>query len=67
MHRVKDMSNHAFDYHDPWGDILASVAWAIHSSYHSIKEATPAQLVFNRDMVLSIAHMVNWKSMVERR
>ena len=67
MLRVKDLSNHIFDYHDPWGEILANIAWAIRSSYHSVKEATPAQLVFNRDMVLNIAHMANWKSIVERR
>ena len=67
MLRVKKLTNHIFDYLDPWGEIFASVAWAIRSSYHSTKEATPAQLVFNRDMVMNIAHIANWKSMAEKR
>ena len=67
MLRAKNLSNHVFDYYDPWGQILASVAWAVRSSYHSIKEATPAQLVFNRDMILNMAYMANWKSVADKR
>lgn len=41
MLRNKDLENNNFDLLDPWTDILASVTWAINSSYHSTKEATP--------------------------
>ena len=67
MLRVKNLSKHVYDYNDPWGDILSSVAWAIRASYHSGKDATPAQLVYNRDMILNIAHMANWKSLADKR
>ena len=67
MLRTKDLVNHVFDHVDPWGSILASIAWAIRSSYHQTLGATPGQLVFNRDMVVHTAHMANWKEISNRK
>jgi hypothetical protein len=67
MLRTKDLNNHIYDYHDPFGEILSSVAWAVRSSYHTIKQATPAQLVFGRDMIMPIVYSANWKSLTDRR
>ena len=47
--------------------MLASIAWAIRTSYHSTKEATPAQPVFGRDMILNMAYMADWKNLANKR
>ena len=59
---TKDLCEETFDYLDPFGQILASVAWAIRALYNSATDATPAQLVFGRDMLFNISTLVNWKS-----
>jgi transposase InsO family protein len=45
---------------DPWSVHLASVAWAIRSTYHTVLRASPGQLVFGRDMVLPIQFEADW-------
>jgi len=45
---------------DPWTPYLASVAWAICSTYHTVLNATPGQLVFGCDMVLPIQFQADW-------
>jgi hypothetical protein len=67
MMRTQDLKNQVFDYIDPWGEILANIAWAIRSSHHSTLNATPAQLVFGRDMLFNITHLVDWKSISNRK
>eukprot|EP00957_Ditylum_brightwellii_P108798 8299385-Ditylum_brightwellii.AAC.1 len=36
---------------DPWGEVLASIAWAIRITYHTMLGATPGQLVYGHDML----------------
>jgi Integrase core domain. len=67
MIRTKDLSNRVFDYIDPWGEILSSIAWAIRASYHSTLGATPAQLVFGRDMIFNIKTIVDWRTITARK
>ena len=62
MLRTHDLENYEFDHEDSWTDILASVAWAIRSSVHSTKEATPGQLVFGRDMIFHDTFRANWQA-----
>ena len=62
MLRTHDLENYDFDHEDPWTDILASVAWAIRSSVHSTKDATPRQLVFGRDMIFHDTFRANWQA-----
>ena len=52
------------DY-DPFSSILSSVAWAIRSTYHTVLNATPGQLVFGRDMVLPIMFKAEWANIVQ--
>ena len=59
MLRTKDLDNFTFDPADPWGDILANVAWALHSLTHSTLNATPGQLVFSRDMLFDLKHVAD--------
>ena len=61
MLRTKNLQQYDFDALDPWNDILASVAWAIRSTHHSTLKASPAQLVFNRDMLLNVKFIADWK------
>jgi hypothetical protein len=46
-----ELENFEFDYNDPWSQILANCAWTIRSTVHSILNATPAQIMFGRDML----------------
>lgn len=39
---------------------LATVAWAIRSTYHTTLSASPGQLVFGRDMLLPIRFQIDW-------
>ncbi len=62
MFTTKNLSEQTFDYIDPFGHILASIAWAVQASYNSATDATPAQLVFGRDMLFNLSTLVNWKA-----
>ena len=46
---------------------MASVAWGIRSTHHSTLKATPAQLVFNRDMLLNIKFIADWETIRLRK
>ena len=59
---TKDLNERVMDYIDPWGEILSSVAWAIRASYHSTLQATPAQLVFGRDMIFNMTAVIDWRA-----
>jgi hypothetical protein len=63
MFTTKNLTGQIFDYVDPWGEILSSIAWAIRASHHSTLGATPAQLVFGRDMIFNMKTLINWKSL----
>ena len=44
-----------------------SVGLAIRASHHSTLDATPAQLVFGRDMLFNIQSFINWKEITRRK
>ena len=67
MLRTQDLKDRVLDYVNPWGNILSSIAWAVRSSYHSVLEATPAQLVFGRDMVVNLQFAADWQSISRRK
>jgi hypothetical protein len=67
MMRTQDLKKQIFDHIDPWGELLASIAWAIRCSHHSTLGATPAQLVFGRDMLFNVTHLVDWKSISRKK
>ena len=67
MIRTKDLANRIFDYIDPWDEILSSIAWAIRASYHSTLGATPAQLVFGRDMIFNLKSIIDWRTITARK
>ena len=67
MIKTKQLESYEFDHIDPWGEILSSVGWAIRASYHSTLQATPAQLVFGRDMLFNLSKAIDWKAITERK
>ena len=58
---TKDLNNKVFEYIDPSGENLASIAWAIRASYHCTIMATPGQAGFGRDMLFNLASVLNWR------
>ena len=60
MFRCMDLDNVQVDLLDPWDDILASVAWAVRSLYHTTLGATPGELVFGRDILFNIRNKIDW-------
>ena len=67
MIRTQDLDNHEFDPVDPWGDILAKLAWAVRSLYHRTLDATPGQLVFGRDMLFDMLFTPDWNAIRARK
>ena len=63
MLRTKNLQDHDFNDVDPWGQLLASVAWAIHSTHHTTLRASPAQLVFGRDMLLDMKFVADHRTL----
>ena len=65
LHRVilnitftNDIDNKVFDYIDPWGETLASIACSIRYYYHRTIMATPFQDIFRRDMIFKLASAI---------
>ena len=67
MLRTKNLANLDFNVVDTWPNILASVAFAIRSTHHSTLGASPAQLVFGRDMVLPLQFVAEWEYIRTRK
>ena len=67
MLRTNDLDNFTFDPVDPWGDILANIAWALRTLTHSTLNATPGQLVFSRDMLFDLKYVADWQSICKRK
>ena len=52
---------------DPWTEFPSAAAFAMQATYHTTLKATPAQLVFGRDMILPISIRANWARIKEQR
>jgi hypothetical protein len=62
-----ELENFEFDYYDPWSQILANCAWAIRSTAYSILDATPAQIVFGRDMLFDLSFTTNYNELKNKK
>ena len=67
MLRTFELDKQELDENDPWSMFLNSAAWALRSTYHTVLDATPGQLVFNRDMILPIEFKTNWANIIQRK
>ena len=48
-------------------DFLNDVAWAIHSTYHTVLRSTPVSAIFGRDMLYDIPYLADWTKIGKRR
>ena len=65
--RTFELDEQELDKVSPWKPFLSAIAFAIRSTYHTTLEATPAQLVFGRDMLLPIKFQADWAAIREWR
>ena len=64
--RTFELDERELDEQRPFDEFITAAAFAIRSTYHTTLEATPAQLVFGRDMILPITFKANW-DMIRRK
>ena len=67
MLQASNIENLQLSTEDPWTEVLARVAYAIRSTYHTTLQATPAQLVFGRDMIYPIQYIAEWDIIRKRK
>ena len=58
---TKYLDNKVFNHIYPWGETLASIAWAIRNSYHRTIMATLGQAIFGRYMIFNLASLIDWQ------
>ena len=63
--RTFDVSN--IVNNDPWSGILAATIFAVHATYHTMRQASPMQLVFGQDAILNIEHVAYWEHIRQRK
>lgn len=61
MLRTNDLDNYKLDPVDPWGELLANIAWALRFLTHSMLNAMPGQLVFIGNMLFDLKYVVDWE------
>lgn len=67
MLHTKNLAEIDFDLEDTWDTVLSSVAYVIRSTHHSTLGASPAQLVFRRDMVIPMQYVAEWDIICKRK
>ena len=64
--RAMDLSKRSFDDTTIHG-VLQSIAWALHTTFHTSLQTSPGQLAFGRDMVIPATYLANWHQIHTRR
>ena len=67
MIRTYEVEETELDDQNLFNEILTSIAYVIRCTYHTVLQATPAQLVFGRDMILPIVMRADWQAIQARR
>ena len=65
--RTFELQKEELNEKDPWTPFLSATAFAIRSTYHTTLQATPAQLIYGRDMILPIQFKADWAAIQSRR
>ena len=65
--RTFELEKRELNEKDPWAPFLTAVAYAIRSTFHTTLQATPAQLVFGRDMILPLKFKADWARIRQQR
>ena len=61
MVRILKLETYYLDVDSPWKGVLSATAFAIWLTYHTTLKKTTSQLVFRRDLISNISHVVNWE------
>lgn len=56
-----------WDEEDPWSGILTAVMFGLRATYHTTTQASPMQLIFNRDAILNVKFHADWKFIKDRK
>ena len=67
MLRTFELDDAELDENEPLQKFLTDTAYAIRSTYLTTQGATPAQMVFGRDMVLPVDFDINWDEITKRK
>ena len=67
MLRTMELEEEEMDKPRPFEPFLAAAAYAIRSTVHTTLEATPAELVFGRNMLLPMEFKADWEQIRARR
>lgn len=62
-----ELEKRELDASDPWDEFLTAAAFAIRSTHHTTLQASPAQLVFGRDMFLPINFVADWTRIQQQK
>jgi transposase InsO family protein len=62
MLRTFELEERELDMKDPFTSVLSAAAFAIRSTYHTVLEASPAELVFGRHMLLPVKFNADWQA-----
>jgi hypothetical protein len=65
--RTFELEERELNEDHPWDEFLSFAAFAIRATYHTTLQATPAQLVFGRDMILPISISADWNMIKQRK
>jgi transposase InsO family protein len=65
--RTFELEEVDLDENNPWEPFLVAAAFAIRSTFHTTLGATPAQLVYGRDMILPVRFQADWTAIQQRR
>ena len=55
------------DLGDPWSGVLAAIMFGLRATYHTTTQATPMQLVYNRDAIVNAKFQADWKFIKDRK
>jgi hypothetical protein len=50
-----------------FASICSNVAYGMRATYHTELQATPAQVVYGRDMIINATYIADWKAIAARR
>ena len=67
MLRTMELEEQELSKERPFDSFLAAAAYGIRSTFHTSLEATPAELVFGRNMLLPVQFKADWQAIRARR
>jgi Integrase core domain len=67
MFELQSMSEAELENPRTIANVVANVCFAIRTTFHTILQANPGQLVFGRDMIFPTTYVANWANIAERK